>query len=341
MNEISSIKGGPSEGDNLQRPTESPKKTRFIIIIVLIIIFIFIIGIYVAIFLRSSDILTNETGEEFTLEDTFSNGVDYCESISASPGKEYCMIDVAKYTGDETICENTGDYKDKCYAEVGIETKKVAICEKAGSKKNLCLSQIALETSNKQVCQLINTLVSKYEEDNVYNYSYTALSKNDCLAGVQKDESKCTTDICRFMVALRKNDQTFCNKYSDGNGDYCWFYTASFQQDYQLCDNLSFKYITEAVNGSTSYDACTQNGCLKEVAKKTLDEKICSLMDTPTEKEKNQKDYCYEQVAELKVDRSICKNVEMEGYSCAGALSSKCADTCIFNVAVEEIKRKQ
>lgn len=224
-----------------------------VIISVLVILFIIVTGLAIWFFNQNSS-----PGQKINItENTPSETVSFAP---INPTISIELIDCNKSGSDNNL-------KKDCLLLVAITKKDIAICEISLPDpqniqfKNLCLEYVSILNQRKDYC-------------NEFKYSSIPALKEQCLAKMDRDLSKCDDLSCYTG---------FWEVFNDPN----------------ICKNI--KTTTE---GDEQY----KQTCYKEIATKMLNADLCNKINNDILKV-NCKDFVWYKLALLKLDTSLCDNI--------------------------------
>lgn len=198
---------------------------------------------------------------------------EYCEKAGGKFSIENCYADIGADTGNLELCDKAGSSRASCYGEVAVDEESLYVCEKLpkGYDKDHCLLKFAQGTDNKDVCARI--LDDTSSRDSCFSH-FGMKGEDPAFCDNINDERM--RDDCYLKVGTKINGNLVCKKIEDDRKEAnCHYQIAQNLEDAQFCNDIW--------KSDENYYVL----CVKQVAVKTKDKRVCSeyFGGKPKEKE--------------------------------------------------------
>lgn len=221
------------------------------------------------------------------------------------------LISQAVEAKDTKICEKISDYyyKYECYSGVALELQNTEICEKiiAESSKTRCYTNIAIKIQDIKICdkltkyrnQCYNDVAIEKKDIEICKKINVTWEKNSCFRDVGV-ESK-NLDICDEIIVGDLN--TYSGMQSLDYKIKCYVWVAIAKKDLEICRKA------EIIADGGPYNTLTiLRSCYEDVAEVSGDLSICNLLPNEMYAPYN-KVHCIKKVAIASENENICENI--------------------------------
>jgi hypothetical protein len=207
-----------------------------------------------------------------------------CQKISSeSSDSDSCFEDVARLTGDISICKYVKKYPVFCYAAIAIYKNDSKICNQYSDDIDLCISDFAIAKNRIDLCPSIQ---ESFHRNDCYSDITSKLEdKGDPNACGKITADNSSKDACYTNLAIDKKAPELCDYVLEtGEKNFCLNRTGALTANLDICNKI-------VVNENKS---------------------------DPLHKDQQMKDQCYNGVGIAKKDKSICQQIkgDYEKTSC-------------------------
>jgi len=214
--------------------------------------------------------------------------------------KDICMYEIAKASGDVSICRAITDKRwiKNCNQIIETNDQEISLegCRqlKDGQgtwrAQSACFLQLAQKEKDQEICKQVKSKDLRYEtsRDNCYRLMAIEMNDGNICEDIDSDNMK---DWCKYDIARMENSETACQEIENKMTKHlCYFSLAKENINLNLCSKINDLEIKEK--------------CIHAVA---LGEKDFSICDSITN-DKDQ-DECYFDVAKATGELDKCKDI--------------------------------
>ncbi len=163
---------------------------------------------------------------------------NYCNKFSATASgsqmRPYCLLEIAKLTGDESLCKGNQQYVEECKNIIAVKNKNPDMCLGITHDNSDCFRKStiakAVDRLDPQLC----------EDAGDFNYDIadcltkiSMITKNESICNLMYDSFGGVRSQCLNQVAIEKKDIKLCNS------EEC-FRELSTPETYDICSSMGW-----------------------------------------------------------------------------------------------------
>ena len=216
----------------------------------------------------------------------------------------------------------------ECFEKVAIRKNDYKLCEKIPTPKTLsmpwegrnhCYQMIAVNTNDPSICENIENLEGEEDYDRNYCKAIASRDISFCDKIVIEDLKKYCNRNLLMDTTAKTGDVSICEELGVEHIGYklsCLTKVALFSGDESICDSIP---ANEVLANKVAHIECK--------AMVRGDPTVCETLESVVNK-----DNCFNKVAFVKQDISICDKIERSHIKIGSSIDAGCVEHIFFNI---------